>query len=170
MVLVFDPTKDLSDHDLTVLQGRRQCFLDALRSGYWVQGKGCLNDGKFCCQGIGCDLRVRISDDARWIPGISPFTFHLGSQTLQRYWRDLIWKDFFCLQKEDNLQNEQASRLDIEGSPACMNDAGHNFCAIANHFQHLFENVTHIKTKHGTEPMQDFSIEKFEQILRTFKE
>lgn len=51
----------------------KQRWIDALRSGEYSQGQGCLHDsshdlinGSFCCLGVLCDLYIKDNPDVAW--------------------------------------------------------------------------------------------------------
>lgn len=115
---------------LEVIKERRKKWADALRSGKYEQGKGCLrNYEHFCCLGVACDLYMNETSDGEWIPyqqkiGRYSFKEHFGAVPDQVM-------EYFGLKNEFGLLKNSQGKTWIT-TLADVNDDGASFKKIAD--------------------------------------
>lgn len=166
-----DVFEDLVSKDLlTLIRKRRQVYLDALRSGYWVQGNGFLvRLSKFCCMGVACDILARcIGDEERWFQWSKSFPelafrndVEVLNEVLNEYhWTEEVSKDFLGIYEECMAVEDQ--NLPVSAAAQEMNDTlKWNFKQVADRFQKFFEEEAIIKTKHSKRLPKGFNQKDF---------
>ena len=112
----------------------KNIWVKALRSGDYQQGEGMLvNDGKFCCLGVLCDLHRHETDSAAWktagdendtVLQYTPLDSAIASQREAGVLPPFVMKWSGVRTPQGTINN---------GSLTALNDSGSSFSEIADY-------------------------------------
>lgn len=89
-------------------------WVDALRSGEYKQGEGCLKtDDRFCCLGVLCDLYTKDNPEAKWAGD----TFTSGSEAEDYVLTDDIVKWAGLPDESPSIRYTTLTHLNDAGKP-----------------------------------------------------